>query len=245
MKTRLFSVLAVLLLLSSCGGGYNPPEPNPGNPNPNPNGGGNNTSTNTNTPSPIVDFSYTTSHPLYVHFENKSDIAPKYKWDFGDGNTSAERSPTHRYLYKGVYKVTLTIGGSSNSYTYTKNVTVVEPTKCYFSGVVYQKIPKNNEYYNIRCTDDYIFFETLFWYSDWNLLSSANIPFTDMFSNKQQVDFTKTEYVIRLYKNNAPSGKGTQVASWIISPEHLKSLFFEHIYIETENSKVKLLFEWK
>lgn len=247
MRTKLLSVIALLALLCSCGDPNPPVTPgaNPNNPNTPPSGGSGVNNNNTQN-KPTVSFDYTTAHPLWVHFENTSDHAPKYKWDFGDGQTSTERSPSHRYAGKGVYKVVLTIGDSNgHSYSYTKNITITEPTKCYFSGLVYEQVPNNNEYYNIRCTDDYVLFETLYWHTDWVLLSSANIPYTYNLKTKQQIDFSKNKYVIRLYKNNDKSGKGTQVDTHIVYPSNLKSVFFEYVYLQTDKAKIKLLLEWK
>ena len=46
--------------------------------------------------------------PLTVKFTDKSSGNPKsWYWDFGDGTTSTERSPTHVYTKNGVYSVGL------------------------------------------------------------------------------------------------------------------------------------------
>lgn len=45
----------------------------------------------------------------YMHFEPKSAGAVSYLWDFGDGNTSALRIPSHVYKTKGTYTVSLTV----------------------------------------------------------------------------------------------------------------------------------------
>lgn len=45
---------------------------------------------------------------LIVTFTNNSIDADSYLWDFGDGNTSTEVSPTHTYVVEGDYTVTLT-----------------------------------------------------------------------------------------------------------------------------------------
>lgn len=230
MKTKSLFIVATLLLLASCGGGYNPPVIPGQTPN---------------TPkSPIAQFTYETSHPFYVHFENKSTDATSYLWDFGDGTTSGEASPTHKYNGKGVYKVKLNAYGNSKSDLYTKNVTVVAPTKCYVTGIVYEKIPKNNEYYSIRCTDDYILFETCYWYTDWVLLSSANVPYTQMFKYKQEMDFSKSKVVTRLYQNSNSSGTGKQVGSWNLYPSNVLSEYWEGTKAISDNAEIHLLFEW-
>jgi len=43
-----------------------------------------------------------------VTFQNTSEDAESYSWDFGDGTTSAEDEPDHVYEEKGIYVVRLT-----------------------------------------------------------------------------------------------------------------------------------------
>ncbi|AEV98787.1 hypothetical protein A4D02_09580 [Niastella koreensis] len=48
-----------------------------------------------------------------------------YDWNFGDGTTSAERNPVHKYSKRGKYQVTLTVANDSKvSHTAQKNVWV-------------------------------------------------------------------------------------------------------------------------
>lgn len=240
---KIFVIAVTLLLLASCGGGYNPPS----NPNSN---NGEKPNTDVTNKQPHAEFSYQLQHPLKVVFKNLSsdyDGANSIHWDFGDGEVSTDKNPTHKYRKKGVYKVTLRVSSflSSRSDTYTTNVTILEPTKCYITSVVYNEVPVYNEYYNLRCTDDYILFETLYWYTDWSLLSSANLPFTDDFTNKQQIDFSKSEYVVRLYRNSKPSGKGTQVEYWSIFPSDLKNSFDEKIKRVHGKSSITLNLDWR
>ena len=44
--------------------------------------------------------------PAEINFQNESKNAITYRWDFGDGNTSSDVSPTHRYLQSGNYEIT-------------------------------------------------------------------------------------------------------------------------------------------
>ena len=57
-------------------------------------------------PQPFVFYSVSVDGAT-VTFTNKSEKAVSYKWDFGDGATSTEESPTHTYPGKGKYVPTL------------------------------------------------------------------------------------------------------------------------------------------
>jgi parallel beta-helix repeat protein len=53
-------------------------------------------------------FNYTIdSNPLHVQFNDTSNNATSWKWNFGDGTTSTKQNPTHTYSKSGQYKVTL------------------------------------------------------------------------------------------------------------------------------------------
>lgn len=56
---------------------------------------------------PLADFDYSIDE-LFVDFENLSEDATSYIWDFGDGNNSTQTNPIHEYAQDGVYDVTLT-----------------------------------------------------------------------------------------------------------------------------------------
>ena len=45
----------------------------------------------------------------FSHLSKKTSAGDKYLWDFGDGNTSTSKNPSHTYTAKGEYSVTLTI----------------------------------------------------------------------------------------------------------------------------------------
>ncbi len=46
-------------------------------------------------------------NPIAIRFFNQSEDADTFVWDFGDGQTSTERNPTHEYNTEGEFDVTL------------------------------------------------------------------------------------------------------------------------------------------
>ncbi|MEM7234016.1 MAG: PKD domain-containing protein, partial [Planctomycetota bacterium] len=70
----------------------------------------------------------TGSTPLKVSFANLSvGSISKQTWDFGDGNTSSEKSPTHTYKTPGRYDVTLTVEDAHGPHRWTLRDAVVIP----------------------------------------------------------------------------------------------------------------------
>ncbi len=62
---------------------------------------------------PLADFNCPDSvlyatNPVY-QFQDNSNRAIQWQWDFGDGTSSTQQSPEHRYYDLGVFKVTLTV----------------------------------------------------------------------------------------------------------------------------------------
>ncbi len=75
-------------------------------------------------PPPTADFSaniQTGEAPLQVAFQDLSSGFPaSWQWNFGDGNVSTERHPTHTYSTPGTYSVSLTVANSSGTDVETK-----------------------------------------------------------------------------------------------------------------------------
>ncbi len=73
---------------------------------------------------PIANFSANTTSgpaPLTVSFIDQSTNNPSsWQWDFGDGGTSDQQSPSHTYNVNGTYTVTLTVTNSYGSDTENK-----------------------------------------------------------------------------------------------------------------------------
>ena len=78
---------------------------------------------------PTARFNYTVDadNGLLVNFTNSSLNADTHSWDFGDGESSTETSPSHTYAADGTYDVTLTAtnSGGSNSVTNQLELTSV------------------------------------------------------------------------------------------------------------------------
>lgn len=68
--------------------------------------------------------------PVSVKFYNKSLGAESYEWHFGDGSTSEEAEPTHRYTSSGNYEVKL-LAKKGKRITVTKQQVLVKaPIEC-------------------------------------------------------------------------------------------------------------------
>ena len=79
---------------------------------------------------PHADFNWEPLTPTdlqVVHFhDNSSRGAIVWVWDFGDGNSSCDRNPSHTYGDNGTYTVRLTVWDSGDAMdTITKNITVL------------------------------------------------------------------------------------------------------------------------
>lgn len=62
------------------------------------------------TPVPVANFEASTATqaaPVDIQFNNLSENAERYEWDFGDGQTSTEESPSHTYQVFGEVLVQL------------------------------------------------------------------------------------------------------------------------------------------
>lgn len=71
-----------------------------------------------------ADFETPLSNAFSVNFNNLSTNATSYFWDFGDGNTSSEANPSHTYLIKGTYVVSLIAQNADCSITKYKTINI-------------------------------------------------------------------------------------------------------------------------
>ena len=90
---------------------------------------------------PVADFSFPgiTKVGEAIQFTNSSTNSDSYNWDFGDGNTSSEESPSHAYEKPGDYTVTLQAKGEDGTSTASKSIKI--------TGITYSF--KNNSNYTL------------------------------------------------------------------------------------------------
>ena len=73
-----------------------------------------------------VKFTYQVQNGGIVVFTNlTSGLVDGYQWAFGDGNTSDEASPMHRYLKSGTYVVTLSVSGKSGTGSTEESIEII------------------------------------------------------------------------------------------------------------------------
>lgn len=96
---------------------------------------------------------------LEYTFTNSSTGAVTYEWDFGDGNTSTDESPTHVYAEAAEYEVTLTAINESNLSTeLSKTINILAPVTADFTSQV-----DPDDYRTFVFTDASVDAEMLLW----------------------------------------------------------------------------------
>jgi len=79
------------------------------------------------TPDPMAIFNFDNTDlraPVKIKFENESQNADTYLWEFGDGTTSTEKNPEKVFATNGTFSVKLTASKSGKSDVLSKNVTI-------------------------------------------------------------------------------------------------------------------------
>ncbi|MFK7924557.1 MAG: M4 family metallopeptidase, partial [Bacteroidia bacterium] len=74
-------------------------------------------------PLPIPAFAYTVVD-AQVDFSNQSQNTSTYFWDLGDGTTSTDENPSHTYIQKGTYQVSLTVNNGPCSEVTLNSITI-------------------------------------------------------------------------------------------------------------------------
>jgi cyclophilin family peptidyl-prolyl cis-trans isomerase len=82
---------------------------------------------------PVARFSYDAEEnvaPTEVRFTNESKKAESYEWDFGDGNTSNDANPVHKYSVSGDYTVVLKAKKGNKTVSSEEKIFIDAPEKC-------------------------------------------------------------------------------------------------------------------
>ncbi len=82
---------------------------------------------------PMAKFSMSATHaesPVTIAFENTSDNADSYLWNFGDGTESTDSIVNHHYVHSGKYDVSLSAIKGKKSNTMTQPLEIHPPSKC-------------------------------------------------------------------------------------------------------------------
>jgi len=82
---------------------------------------------------PIADFMIVQEEfqaPVEVELVNKSEQATEYEWIFGDGESSTEDSPSHKYYLSGKYDIELIAKDGNKKRAVKKQIIINAPDKC-------------------------------------------------------------------------------------------------------------------
>ncbi len=82
---------------------------------------------------PLADFTHSgekVEAPAKIKFDNKSQNAESFEWDFGDGNFSNAESPEHEYKSSGNYLVQLRAKKGKKEKVIEKRIVIDAPIDC-------------------------------------------------------------------------------------------------------------------
>lgn len=197
-----------------------------------------------NTQYPTANFDYDFYDNFEIDFYNSSSNATSYSWSFGDGKSSTEREPYHRYSQPGTYTVTLTARNSKGSHQATAKITITKPAYTYFLGIEYTRVPQLNHNYKFVLTDDDIF-TTTWGDSQWRTIYST--PYQYIYQTPHLLDglIDDDYYDLDVYMDTEnSSGK---IGSWRITTTELTQNYATEIWGNTDDglTKVKIYFSYE
>lgn len=123
---------------------------------------------------PSASFSAAQSEANFLEyaFTNSSVNADSYVWDFGDGNTSTEESPTHVYSIADVYTVTLMASSDGGlSAEFSTSIDIQDPV---FAGFEYEVLAE--DYLTYMFTDTSVNAASVQWDFGDGFLSNLESP---------------------------------------------------------------------
>lgn len=193
-------------------------------------------------------FTYTTQAPLKAVFNNTSTGAASYSWDFGDGKTSTEKNPTHRYSAAGTYLVTLVVKNSSGTKETWKNVTVSNPT-VYVKGLEYVEVGQSGKYYKTVIKDDDVLAPDTWLNTTYTkMLTASDMPYPFILATSKMLDELNTidYFYVYVYWSNTSNGEGTQILKQKMYTSSIKT-YPEYITLTNDlgTTQIRVLFSYK
>lgn len=95
-------------------------------------------------PPPVARFAMTgaTVTPASITFNNQSENADEYEWDFGDGRTSVQQNPVVTFNNYGVYEVSLIASRSITGISDTTSQSLtISPGRVFIESIRVEQIP--------------------------------------------------------------------------------------------------------
>jgi len=164
-------------------------------------------------PDPVALFSFTGGNetPATINFQNNSQNANSYLWEFGDNTTSTETNPSKVFNQKGSYIVKLTasntVNGKSNE---TSKIITITPGKVFLQRVIVDQIPftdNNGAGWDLASGPDLYFVYATAQSSYYGNLTPSSLPVQWDFS--PEMEFLKSSwnktYFIDLWDYDAGS----------------------------------------
>jgi PKD repeat protein len=167
---------------------------------------------------PIASFNYsgTLTTPAVITFQNTSQNADEYYWEFGDGTNSTEVNPQITYNQYGNRTVTLTAtNNTSNLSNQISQEVMINPGKVFLQAVTINAFPIRNE--NGEFWDDDNYPDVYYTVSDSALefLTSINnyienlhpsiLPATWYYISGIEFQNWSTTYFVELWDYDSPS----------------------------------------
>lgn len=186
---------------------------------------------------PTANFDYNFYDNFEIDFYNESTDATSYSWSFGDGQSSTEEEPSHRYSRPGTYTVTLTARNSKGSHQATAQITITKPAYTYFLGITYTKVPQYNHNYKFVLTDDDIF-TTTWGNSEWRTIYST--PFDYIYATPKLLNGLADDdyYELNVYMDKENSSGN--IAGFRIQTTQLTQDYATEMYRTSSNGSTKV-----
>ena len=144
--------------------------------------------------------------PALVYFKNESTNAVSYSWNFGDGESSEEESPSHIYKDAGVYSVLLVVKDSNGIESEkVKSISVNgNPSRVEFGFFILVNFPFKeigsdvaNVYFTILDEDSAVFFRSKEVY-----ITKSRIEYGYGIGGDFTVEDMHKNYTVKWYGNN-------------------------------------------